>query len=207
MLATYLDELLCYCATVLLCYCATVLLCYCATVLLCYCATVLLCYCATVLLSQYVDNFPLVVYLLQALNNVAARSRLALSDKALRVFQRLHLSTAQSLDIPVALALPLSLKILENMSEGGLGVQRMGFEVGELISTSVGPETGPQSRNQKNRQHMSNRKGLSGLDSSDLVIEKMQRVWVTSSTRECTQRTEVKHRTHDLVSRGVEVST
>jgi hypothetical protein len=103
---------------------------------------------ATSLLSRYTDDFPLVVYLLQALNNVAARSRLALSNKALGVCRRLHLSTAQLSDTPVALAIPLSLEILEIMSGEGLQVQRMGIEVGELISTCNGPETGSQSRNQ-----------------------------------------------------------
>ena len=65
---------------------------------------------ATLLLFQYMDNFPLVVYLLQALNKIAACSGLALSDRALRVSQRLHSSTAQLSDTPITLALPLSLR-------------------------------------------------------------------------------------------------
>ena len=103
---------------------------------------------ATSLLSRYTDEFPLVVYLLQALNNVAARSELALSDKVLGVCRRLQLSTAQLSDAPVALTIPLSLEILEIMSREGLQVQRMGIEVGELISTCNGLETGSHSRNQ-----------------------------------------------------------
>jgi hypothetical protein len=96
---------------------------------------------ATLLLSRYMDDFPLVLFLLQALNSIAACSRLALSDNALEVSRRLRLSAAQLSDIPVALALPLSLEILESMSEGGLRNQRMGIEVGELMNICTGLET------------------------------------------------------------------
>lgn len=99
---------------------------------------------ASLLLSPYIDDFPLVPYLLRALNNVAARSRLPPSSNALEVSRRLYLSTAQMSDTPVALLLPVSLEVLENISEGGLGVQWMGIEVGELISRCTGLETGVQ---------------------------------------------------------------
>ena len=100
---------------------------------------------AILLLSRYMDDFPLVLYLLRALNNVAERSRLPLSGNALEVSRRLQLLTAKLSDVPVALVIPVSLGILENISVGGLGIQRMGIEVGELISRYTGLETGSQS--------------------------------------------------------------
>ena len=96
------------------------------------------------MLSPYMDDFSLVPYLLRALNNVAARSRLPPSSNALEVSRRLYLPTTQMSDTPVALLLPVSSKVLENMSEGGLEVQWMGTEVGELISRCSGLETGIQ---------------------------------------------------------------
>jgi hypothetical protein len=100
---------------------------------------------ATSLLSRYMDDFPLVLFLLQALNDVATRSRLTLSDNALEMSRRLHLSAAQLSDTPIALVLPLSLGMLESMSEGGLELQRMGIEVGELMSICTGLDTSFQS--------------------------------------------------------------
>ena len=94
----------------------------------------------TSLLSRYMDDFPLVSYLLQALNSVAARSGLQMSGNILEVFRGLNLSVAQLSDAPIALMLPVSSAILENMSDGGSGVQRMGIEVGEIISRCTGLE-------------------------------------------------------------------
>jgi hypothetical protein len=99
----------------------------------------------TSLLSRYMDDFPLVLYLLQALNSIAARLRLPPSATALEVSQRVHLSNAELSNAPVALMLPVSSEIRETKSEGGSGVERMGIEVGELISRYTGLETGSQS--------------------------------------------------------------
>lgn len=98
---------------------------------------------ATLLLSRYVDDFPLVLYLLQALKTLAVRLRLPLSSNALEVFRMVHLSPEELADVPTALVLPVSSDILEDMSEeGGLGAHRMGIEVGELISRYKDLETG-----------------------------------------------------------------
>ena len=103
---------------------------------------------ATSLLSRYMDDFPLVVYLLQAMNNVAAHSRLAPSSNAMEVSRRLNLLTAQLSDAPVALALPVHPEILENMTEGGQEVQRMSIEVGELLSWYTSLERSVRSKDQ-----------------------------------------------------------
>jgi hypothetical protein len=101
---------------------------------------------ATSLLFRHMGDFPLVVYLLQAFNNIATRLRIPLSGVAMEAFRGIHLSPAELSDVPVALVLPVSWKILEDVSEGGLGSQRMGIEIGELISRSVDLETDSQSR-------------------------------------------------------------
>jgi hypothetical protein len=103
---------------------------------------------ATSLLFRHMGHFPLVVYLLQALNNIAARFRVPLSGVAMEAFREAHLSPAELSDVPVALVLPVPWKILEDVSEGGLGLQRMGIEIGELISRSAGLETDSQSQHQ-----------------------------------------------------------
>jgi hypothetical protein len=86
-----------------------------------------------------------VLYLLQALNSIAVRLRLPLSATALEVSQRVHLSNAELSNALVALILLVSSEIRETKSEGGSGVERMGIEVGELISRYIGLETGSQS--------------------------------------------------------------
>jgi hypothetical protein len=99
---------------------------------------------ASLLLSPYKDDFPLIPYLLRALNDVAAHSRLPPSGNTPEVSRRLHLSTEQISDTPVALVLPVSSGVLETMSEGGLEVQWIGIEVGELICRRASVETGVQ---------------------------------------------------------------
>lgn len=95
------------------------------------------------LLFRYVDDFPLALYLLQAFKTLVVRLQLPLPSVALGVFQRVHLSTAEMADVPVALVLPVSREILEGMSEERvLGVHRMGIEVGDLISRFSHLETG-----------------------------------------------------------------
>jgi hypothetical protein len=103
---------------------------------------------ATSLLFRRMGDFPLVPYLLQALNNVAARLRVPLSDVALEASRGVHLSPEELLDVPVALVLPISWKLLEDVSGRGLGLQRMGIEVGEFMkrSADLGTDDQPQHR-------------------------------------------------------------
>jgi hypothetical protein len=101
---------------------------------------------ATSLLSRYTDDFPLVRYLLQALNSVAARLELPLSDSTVELFRRVKSSTAGLSDIPVALVLPVSSEILEDMwGQRVFGVQQMGIEVGQLTSGYEDLEMGSRS--------------------------------------------------------------
>lgn len=101
---------------------------------------------ATALLSRYTDDFPLVRYLMQALNSVAARSELPLSDSTVELFRRAKLSTAGLSDIPVALVLPVCSEILGDMwGQRVFGVQRVGIEVGQLTSGYQDLEIGSRS--------------------------------------------------------------
>lgn len=90
---------------------------------------------ATSLLSRHMDDFTLVPYLLQALNSVAARLELPLPNVTVELLLRARLSTAELSDIPVALMLPVSLGIPKYISgQRALGFQRIGIEIGQLIS-------------------------------------------------------------------------
>lgn len=101
---------------------------------------------ATSLVFRYTDDFLLVRYLLQTLNSVSARLELPLSDSTVQLFRRVKSSIAGLSDIPVALVLPVSSEILEDMwRQGVYGVQRMGIEVGQLTSGYQDLEIGSRS--------------------------------------------------------------
>jgi hypothetical protein len=94
---------------------------------------------AILLLLRYVDPFPVTRYLLQALESVAIRSGIMLSDITRESFRTIHVSTTELGDVPVAFAMPVSSEILESRPEGeNVGFCQMSVEVGELISICEG---------------------------------------------------------------------
>lgn len=86
------------------------------------------------MLDQHTDEFPLVLYLLKALETIAVRLGLPLSDKSLVLFRNLDLSICDMEDVLVAFVLPVPLGMFELMPENeGLGICQMGMEVEELL--------------------------------------------------------------------------
>jgi hypothetical protein len=101
---------------------------------------------ATSLLFRYMDVYALVRYLMQALNSVAIRLGLPLSNNTVELVRRVESSTARLSDIPVALVLPVPLQIVEDMSRQRVcRVRRVGIEVGQLTSVYQDLEIGSRS--------------------------------------------------------------
>jgi hypothetical protein len=87
------------------------------------------------LMDEHVDEFPIALYLLQALVVVAERLRLPLSDEVLEIFRKSSMATCKLTDVPVAIILPVPLEMLTLIpTEGAPGTNLMGIKVGDLIS-------------------------------------------------------------------------
>jgi hypothetical protein len=94
------------------------------------------------LMDDHVDEYPLALYLLQALRVVAERLKLPLSDEFLRIFRKSSLATCELTDVPVAIILPVPLEMVKLIpTEEGPGTSLMGMKVGDLISKRSSPES------------------------------------------------------------------
>jgi hypothetical protein len=87
------------------------------------------------LIDEHVEEYPIALYLLRALEVIAENVRLPLSGGLLRIFRRLSLTAYDTADVPVAFVLPIPLEMVQLIPiEEGLGTRKMGIKVEDLIS-------------------------------------------------------------------------
>jgi len=87
------------------------------------------------LMDERVEEYPIALYLLRALEVIAGDVRLPLSDRLLRIFKRSSLTAYNTTDVPVAFVLPIPLEMVQPIPiEEGLGTSKMGIKVEDLVS-------------------------------------------------------------------------
>jgi hypothetical protein len=87
------------------------------------------------LMEVHVEEYPIALYLLRALEVIAENVRLPLSGGLLRIFRRLSLTAYDTADVTVAFVLPIPLEMVQLIPiEEGLGTRKMGIKVEDLIS-------------------------------------------------------------------------
>jgi hypothetical protein len=87
------------------------------------------------LMDEHMDQYPIALYLVQALQVIAESLKLPLSDEILKVFTKSSLATCNATDVPVAFVLPVPLEMVRLIqAEGGPRTSQMGIKVEDLIS-------------------------------------------------------------------------
>jgi hypothetical protein len=86
-------------------------------------------------MNKHMDQYPIALYLVRALQVIAESLKLPLSDGILKVFRKSSLAACDATDVPVAFILPVPLEMVKLIQvEGGPGTSQMGVKVEDLIS-------------------------------------------------------------------------
>jgi len=86
------------------------------------------------LMEEHAEEYPIVLYLLRALEVIAKDMGLHLSSAALRTFRKSSLAVCGMTDVPVAIVIPVSVGMIKLIPTGGPGAGLMGIKVEDLVS-------------------------------------------------------------------------
>jgi hypothetical protein len=87
------------------------------------------------LMDEHMDQYPIALYLVRALEVIVKNVGLPLSGGVLKIFRKSSLAACDTTDVPVAFVLPVPLEMVKLIQiEGGSGTSQMGIKVEDLIS-------------------------------------------------------------------------
>jgi hypothetical protein len=87
------------------------------------------------LLEKHVEEYPIALYLLRALEVIAGNMGLTLSSAVMGTFRKSSLEVCEMTDVPVAIVIPVSVGMIKLIPmEGGPGASQMGIKVEDLVS-------------------------------------------------------------------------
>jgi len=87
------------------------------------------------LIEEHVEEFPIALYLLRALEVIAKNIGLPLSSAVMRTFRKQSLEACEMTDVPVAIVIPVSVGMIKLIPmEGWPGASQLGVKVEDLVS-------------------------------------------------------------------------
>jgi hypothetical protein len=91
------------------------------------------------LMNEHLEQYPIVLYLLRALEVISESLKLPLSDGLLKIFKNPSLAACDKLDVQVAFVVPVPLEMVKLVPvDGGLGTSQMGIKVEDLVGSRFG---------------------------------------------------------------------